>query len=31
MAIGEALGGVIGGFLGDNAAKMDRAHQKDAM
>jgi hypothetical protein len=31
MAIGEALGGIVGGILGGNAAKMDRAHQKDAM
>lgn len=31
MALGEALGGIVGGFLGKNAAKMDRRHQKDMM
>lgn len=31
MAIGEALGSIVGGFLGNNAAKMDRAHQKKLM
>jgi hypothetical protein len=31
MAIGEALGGIVGGVLGNNAAKMDRRHQKDMM
>jgi hypothetical protein len=31
MGIGESLGGIVGGILGNNAAKMDRAHQKDMM
>lgn len=31
MALGQALGNIVGGVLGGNAAKMDRAHQKDAM
>lgn len=31
MAIGEALGGIVGGILGNNAAKMDRRHQKEMM
>ena len=30
MGLGESLGGIVGGFLGGNAAKMDRSHQKDA-
>jgi len=29
--MGESLGGIVGGFLGANAAKMDRRHQKDMM
>jgi len=29
MAIGEALGNIIGGFLGANASKMDRSKAKD--
>ena len=31
MGIGESLGGIVGGVLGNNAAKMDRRHQKEAM
>jgi hypothetical protein len=31
MALGEALGGLVGGILGSNAAKMDRSHAKQAM
>jgi len=31
MGIGEGLGGIVGGFLGNNAAKMDRRHQKETM
>jgi hypothetical protein len=31
MAIGEALGGIVGGILGNNAAKMDRSKQKELM
>jgi len=31
MAIGESLGGLVGGILGNNAAKMDRSNQKKMM